>query len=144
MSMNGHAKQTKSTLEALDFHLDEDASSRGVWVYWHPNDPSRRVKVFAGMSDIAGRKVRNLAGEIAGMSSAGERIPASIGENAKIHRQSERAAAQAKRAAEAAQREPYQCRADADVAARARAAEIAARERREREIRDLMRPGNGR
>ena len=78
MSMNGNARRTIDTLVALDFRLDDDASRPGVRVYWHPNDPTRRVKVFNGISDIAAKKVRNLASEIAGLSSVGERIPSSV------------------------------------------------------------------
>lgn len=142
--MNGHAKRTIDTLRALDFQFDEDASSRGVSVYYHANAPERRVKVFAGISEIAAKKVRNLAGEIAGLSSAGERIPTSIAENARIKRQSERA----KKAAEAErlnrQREPFQRRADAEAARRRAAVEAAEQYSRERELRELMAPGSWR
>ena len=98
--MNGHAKRTIDTLIALDFQLDEDHSTRNFRTYWHANDPTRRVKVFGSISEVAARKVRNLAGEIAGMSSAGERIPASVAANARIKRQEERAKKDAEAVAE--------------------------------------------
>lgn len=98
MSMNGHAKRTIQTLEALGFERDDDASSRGVNAYRHPNDPDAILKVFSGLSEIAAKKLRNRADQILGMATAGERIPASIGENARIRRAEERAAASAKNA----------------------------------------------
>lgn len=142
--MNGHAKRTIDTLIALDFQLDEDHSTRNFRTYWHANDPTRLVKVFGSISEVAARKVRNLAGEIAGMSSAGERIPASVAANARIKRQEERA----KRDAEAArlnrEREEYQRRADADAARRAEAYAEAERLAHRRSIASLMQPGLGR
>ena len=141
MSMNGHAKRTIQTLEALDFRLDEESSSRGVRVYFHPIDPERRIKVFAGLSEIAAKKARNLASEIIGMASAGERVPSSLGELARIKRQDEKAKARAVAEREARRREPFQRRADHEAARRADAVREAERIRHEREIRDLMKPG---
>lgn len=138
MSMNGHAKRTIQTLEALDFQLDEDATGRGVRVYWHPNDPDARLKVFSGLSEIAAKKLRNRADQIVGMSTAGERIPASIRENARIRKQVERAEAKARAEREAKEREPFQAMADD----RARRVEferrVNAERRRQRELRELM------
>jgi len=148
MSENGHCKRTRQTLEALDFRLDEDLSHRGVWVYWHPNSPDQRVKVFGSLSEIAAKKVRNRADEIVGMSSAGERIPANVRKNARIKRQSARMAEQAKREREAREREPIQRAADHQAElqriAREQAQQIIQRQRHDRELRDLMSPGYGR
>ena len=144
MSMNGNARRTIDTLVALDFRLDDDASSPGVRVYWHPNDPARRVKVFSGISDIAAKKVRNLASEIAGLSSAGERIPASIGETALIKKENERAKKIIETARANRAREEYQRKADAAKTARAAAQAEAERIARHRRIAALMQPGNGR
>ena len=144
MSMNGNARRTIDTLVALDFRLDDDASNPGVRVYWHPNDPTRCVKVFSGISDIAAKKVRNLASEIAGLSSAGERIPASIGETARIKKENERAKKIIETARANRAREEYQRKADAAKTARAAAQAEAERIARHRRIAALMQPGNGR
>ena len=144
MSMNGNARRTIDTLIALDFRLDEDASSRGLHVYWHVNDPTRRVKVFSGISDIAAKKARNLAGEIAGMSTAGEAIPSSIGQIARIKKENERA----KKIIEAArvnrEREEFQRKADAAKAERERIAREERRAAHYRQIQSLMMPGRAR
>ena len=122
MSMNGNARRTIDTLIALDFRLDEDASSKGLHVYYHTNDPGRRVKVFSGISDVAAKKARNLAGEIAGMSSVGESIPASIGHVARIKKENDRAKKAIADARVNREREEFQRKADAAKMERERAA----------------------
>lgn len=141
--MNGHAKRTIQTLEALDFQRDEDASSRGVYVYFHANDPDAKVKVFAGLSEIAAKKIRNRADQIVGLASAGEAIPASIRENARIRRQNERAEERARRERHQRELAPFQAAADRRAAHIRDTQAIARAERHRREIEDLMRPGRG-
>lgn len=144
MSMNGHAKRTIQTLEALGFERDDDASSRGVNAYRHPNDPDAVLKVFSGLSEIAAKKLRNRADRILGMATAGERIPASIGENARIRRAEERAAASAKATRETKAREEYQRAADQRAEEREKRRRMARRDAEQRAMRDLMGHGYGR
>lgn len=143
MSANGHAKRTIQTLEALGFERDDDASSRGVNAYRHPNTPDAVLKVFSGLSEIAAKKLRNRADQILGMASAGERIPASIGENARIRRAEERAAASAKATRDTKAREEYQRAADQRAEERDACRRLERLDAGQRAIRDLMRPGHG-
>lgn len=144
MSMNGNARRTIDVLETLDFQLDEDASSRGVRVYWHTNAPDRRIKVFSGISEIAAIKARNLASEIAGLSAAGEHIPASIRENARIKRTEAKATRRAQSERHNRELEPFQQAADERARRAALARQIEADEQRRREIEQLMMPGRSR
>ncbi len=141
MSMNGNARRTIDVLRTLDFQLDEDASSRGVRVYWHTNAPDRRIKVFSGISEIAAIKARNLASELAGMSSAGEHVPASIRENARIKRAEAKSKRQAEAARHAAELAPFQQAADERAKRAALARQIEADEQHRREVEQLMMPG---
>ena len=88
--------------------------------------------------------MRNLASEVAGLSSAGERIPASIGETARIKKENERAKKIIETARANRAREEYQRKADAAKTARAAAQAEAERIARHRRIAALMQPGNGR
>lgn len=140
MAMNGHAKRTIQVLEALDFQRDEDASSRGVYVYTHANDPEARLKVFSGLSEIAAKKIRNRADQIVGLSSAGEAIPASIAATARIRKAEERAKQRADRERHQRQLEPFQAAADRRAVRLREAQRIEQAENHRRSIERLMRP----
>ena len=136
--MNGHTKRTIQTLEALGFNLDEELSHKGVWVYCHPNAPDMHVKVFSGLSEIAAKKVRNRADQIIGLSHAGERIPESIAENARIKRREERSKRDADAAHRARELAPFQVAADERAARLKQAAAIERQERHDAAIQRLM------
>ena len=144
MSMNGHCKRTLDTLHALGFRLDEDRSTREHRIYFHPSAPDRVVKVWNGISDVAARKVRILAADIAGLSSSGEKVPTSIAETARMKRRDARAAKEASRLATEKARAPFQRMADAAASQRRAAMAAACAFDREREIASLMMPGYGR
>lgn len=143
MSMNGHAKRTIDALQALDFRKDEDASHQGVYVYWHPNAPEVKLRVFSGISDVAAAKVRIKAADIAGLSRAGESVPRTVGESARIKRAKARQgrAAAAERAAK--ELAPFQIVADERARLLANERRISQAEAHRRAIESLMRPGRG-
>ncbi len=133
---SGHARAAQKKIEAIGFIRDPEASAGGRWVYRHPIDPERPVKIWSGMSEAAARKVTILADDIAGLSSHGESMPKTIGERAKIKRK-ERKRAEVREAEQRARsRTPF------DQAAELRDAltKAEARDRESREIRSLMRP----
>lgn len=139
--MNSHAKRTVQTLEALGFDLDEDASTKGVRVYSHANDPTAKVKVFAGLSEIAAKKIRNRADQIIGLASAGERIPESLREHARIRQAADKAKRETLTRRENAERAKFQDAADRDAATREHEKLVEQREREVRNLRNLMMPG---
>lgn len=144
MSMNGHAKRTIECLLALGFNHDDEASRTGVYVYRHPNAPDQVLRVFSGISEMAAKKVRIKAADLAGMSSAGEAAPKSVAMNARIKRQEQGR----KKAAEVERHNrelaPFQAQAD-ERARRLREADaIERQERHRRDMASLMMPGRGR
>ena len=142
MSMNGNAKRLINTLEGLGFTLD--GFDNGKRVYRHPNAPDKVLKVYGGIDDRTARKLGNAGAEIAGYSIAGESIPASISETARVKRQQSRAKAAAESERRTRELAPFQAAADRRAERLRESALIVKSDRRRREILDLMRPGLGR
>lgn len=135
--MNGHAKRAIKMLEALDFRVDTERSSKGEKYYWHPNDPSQRVKVFAGFSEAASKAVQAKANKVADTGWSGPAMPKSIKDTARIKRSDAKRKREASMAATAA-------RADKAEAKHAERDRIISALADMREIESLMRPGTGR
>ena len=139
MSINGHAKRTIQVLEGLGFEYVRFYEGKREYV--HANAPDRPIRVPAGISEVAAKKLRNAASEIAGYSVAGERIPTHIRATARIKRQQAKLAEQARLEREAKAREPFE-RAAADRRARIdEEVRVNRADARRQEILDLMRPG---
>lgn len=136
--MKSHAKRAIKHLEALGFTQDDAASNprKGKYVYRHANDPSRPVKVFAGETDTTSTSVMRLADQIAGISTSGPTMPASIRERVRVKQANSKAQREAERRASAARAEKAElAHIDAEKARLA--------QQHERELRDLMNPGFG-
>lgn len=84
--MKGHVRRAKQLAEALDFRLDEDASHHGTRVYWHPNAPEQRIKLFSGASEPACIAFMRKANNIAETGWAGPTMPTTIGERIKARK----------------------------------------------------------
>lgn len=134
--MNNHARRLMRDLEALGFERDWDARTRG-FAFRHPNQPDQVIKVFDAMTDNTITAALRKANKIADTGWSGPRMPQTIKERAKITRQRTKNQRQRE---DAARRERAE---KAEREAQARDA-ILARERRDREIAALMRPGFGR
>lgn len=139
MSINGHAKRTIEVLEGLGFEFE--GYHEGKRTYRHPIAPDKPIRVHGGISEVAARKLRNAATEIAGYGIAGERIPASIKDNARVKRQDAKAKDRARVEREARDREPFERAATERKARIEDSQRLAAADRRRREIEALMRPG---
>lgn len=142
MSMNGHARRTIDVLEGLGFEYVRYYEGKREYV--HPNDPTKPIRIPGGISDMAARRLRNLASEVAGYSAAGERTPGSVRDNAKIKRLAAKERSAAKEAAEARARAPFERAAEDRAARLATEREVNRSEARRREMVDLMMPGSGR
>ncbi len=139
MSINGHAKRTIQVLEGLGYEFAR--FHEGKREYIHPNAPDKPIRVHGGISEVAAKRLRNAATEVAGYGVAGERIPASIKDNARVKRQNAKAEERGRLEREARDREPFE-RAAADRRARMdEAIRIEAALRRRRDIEELMMPG---
>lgn len=137
--MKSHAKRAIKHLEALGFRRDETASNphKGKYVFRHPNAPERPVKVFAGETDSTSTSVMRLGDQIAGISTSGPTMPASIKERVRIKQANSKAQREAERRARAA-------RAEKAEQAHIEAEQLLAAQRHERDLRALMNPGFGR
>lgn len=135
--MNGHAKRAIKMLEALDFRIDEERTSKGERYYWHPNQPDQSVKVYAGLSEAASKAIQQKANRIADTGWPGPAIPTSVKERARVKKQD------AKRH-EAAEREARRKRAEVAEERYKRNQRLRAADDRMREIQSLMQPGAGR
>jgi uncharacterized protein YaiL (DUF2058 family) len=134
--MNNHARRLMRDLEALGFERDWEAQTRG-FAFRHPNQPDQVIKVFDAMTDNTITAALRKANKIADTGWSGPRAPQTIKERAKITRQRTKSQRQRE---DDARRERAE---KAEREAQARDA-ILARQRRDREIAELMRPGYGR
>lgn len=135
--MNGHAKRAIKMLEALDFRVDGERSSKGEKYYWHPNQPDQSVKVYAGLSEAASKAVQQKANKIADTGWSGPAMPSSIKERARVKKQDE----QRQKNAELEARRERARRAEAEYNRREK---VRLADRRVREISSLMQPGGRR
>ena len=141
MSINGHAKRTIQALEGLGFEFVRYYEGKREYV--HPNAPDRPIRVHGGISEVAAKHLRNAASEIAGYSTAGERIPTNLKANARVKRQSAKAKELARIEREAKEREPFERAAEERKARMEESQRIVVAQRRMREIAELMQPGWG-
>lgn len=100
--MKGHVKRAIDVARTLDFRPDEDLTRRGVRVYWHPNSPDERIKLFDGASEPACIAFARKAHQIAETGSQGPSLPRTIGEAHKRNQAAMRLRRERERAAHAA------------------------------------------
>lgn len=136
--MNKHAKRAVRAICELGFEFDEEITQQhrsGKSYYVHPLAPDEAISVYAKLDEHAARCVIDRARQIAGLDATGAKR-----RNAAI-KQRRREQAAKKREADLREWNARQERAAATATKRAMDTAIARRDRRERELRDLMMPG---
>lgn len=88
--MKGHVRRAIQVAETLDFRIDEDASHHGTRVYWHPNAPEERIKLFSGASEPACIAFIRKANQIAETGWSGPTMPRTIAERVRTRQAEDR------------------------------------------------------
>lgn len=136
--MNGHAKRAEKAIRDLGFEFNAEITDQhrnGKHYYTHPLAPAEAISIYASLTEQSSRIVIDRARQIAGLDKVGAKR-----RNAEIKQR--RREQQAKnREREARDRQAYQKRADEAAVGIALERAIRDKERRNREIRQLMMPG---